>query len=94
MKLKIENKSEESKKKDTYARIEEVVNIRKQLQNAGVFIIPKNEEIFREKSHDFIKEGYGSTFTLTIPATDNSHGVRFEVILATKKQTKSGVVLL
>ncbi len=76
--------------KDINVRIAEAVEIRKQLQTLGVFVVTQNQEKIRVASDDFIKNGVSTSVILKIPFNT----MRIQVSFLIGSGTKSGITII
>jgi hypothetical protein len=71
-------------------RIQECINIRKQLESMGLLTIHTIKEIITEHMNNYIKDGISETFKFTIP---NDKTV-FKIVLTSDDNKKSGVTII
>jgi hypothetical protein len=76
--------------KDISIRIAEAIEIRKQLQSLGVFVVPQNQEKIRAASDEFIKSAASTSVVLKIPFNT----MRIQVSFSIHPDIKSGVILI
>lgn len=76
--------------KEINERIAEAVEIRKQLQSLGVFVVAQNQEKIRAASDDFIKNGVSASTILKVPFNT----MRIQVSFLITPETQSGITII
>lgn len=69
-------------------RIHECIQIKKQLDQLGLGVLPECKETLAKHMNAFIQEGISQTFILNIPDSN----IQFKVILTIQKNKQSGVI--
>ena len=73
--------------KSDATKIEELINIRKQLNQLGFLVIPDNNTLLQKHSNAYLTENITSTFTLKIPSEQT------KAIITLSNIRQSGIVL-
>ena len=71
-------------------RIHECIQIKKQIDQLGIGVLPECKETLAKHMNAFIQEGISQTCILNIPDSK----IQFKVILTVQKNKQSGIIQL